>query len=93
MSKLFIKTIAQYGGTYTDSQNKVVILNTASKYINKKMKILEYKHGIKLKLSELQTDNWDSIPKSVGMQTFVNIDGPYKGRIPIYTKTNINISK
>jgi hypothetical protein len=91
MSKLFIKTIAQYGGTYTDSQNKVVILNTASKFINKKMKILEYKHGIKLKLSELQTDNWDSIPKSVGMQTFVNIDGPYKGRIPIYTKTNINI--
>ena len=91
MSKLFIKTIAQYGGTYTDSQNKVVILNTASKYINKKMKILEYKHGIKLKLSELPTDNWDSVPRSVGIQTFANIDGPLKGRIPIYTKTSINI--
>lgn len=90
MSKLFINTIIQYGGKYTNSE-KVVILNTASKYINKKMKILEYKYGIKLKLSELPINNWDSIPKSVGLQTLVNIDGPLKGQIPIYTKTSINI--
>ena len=90
MSKLFIKTIVQYGGKYNNSE-KVVILNTISKYINKKMKILEYKYGIKLKLSELPTDNWDSIPRSVGFHTFANIDGPFKGKIPIYTKTSINI--
>jgi hypothetical protein len=90
MSKLFINTITQYGGKPTDSE-KVVILNTISKYINKKMRILEYKHAIKLKLSELPTDNWDSVPRSVGLQTFANIDGPFKGQIPIYTKTSINI--
>jgi hypothetical protein len=90
MNKLFINTIIQYGGKQSNSE-KVVILNTISKYINKKMRILEYKYIIKLKLSVLPTDNWDSIPKSIGLQTFANIDGPFKGRIPIYTKTNINI--
>jgi hypothetical protein len=90
MSKLFINTIIQHGGKYNDSE-KVVILNTASKYINKKMRILEYKYAIKLKLSQLPTDNWDSVPRSIGLQTFANIDGPLKGKIPIYTKTSINI--
>ena len=90
MNKLFINTIIQHGGKPTDSE-KVVILNTVSKYINKKMRVLEYKYAIKLKLSELPTDNWDIIPRSVGLQTYANIDGPLKGRIPIYTKTSINI--
>lgn len=90
MSKLFINTILQYGGE-PNSSEKVVILNTISKHINKKMKILEYKHKIKLKLSQLPIDNWDSLPKSVGIQTFAKIDGPLKGQIPIYTKTNLNI--
>lgn len=90
MSKLFINTIVQYGGDLTNNE-KVVILNTVSKHINKKMKILEYKYGIKLKLSELPTDNWECLPKSVGIQTFAQIDGPLKGQIPIYTKANLNI--
>lgn len=90
MSKLFINTIVQYGGNLTNNE-KVVILNAVSKHINKKMKILEHKHGIKLKLSELPLDNWDCLPKTVGIQTFAQIDGPFKGQIPIYTKTNIDI--
>lgn len=90
MSNLFIKTIVQYGGNLTESE-KVVMLNTISKYINKKMKILEYKYGIKLKLSNLPIDNWDILPKSVAINTFANIDGPLKGQIPIYTKANLNI--
>lgn len=90
MSKLFINTIVQYGGNLTNNE-KVVILNAVSKHVNKKMKILEYKYGIKLKLSELPLDNSDCLPKSVGIQTFAQIDGPIKGQIPIYTKANINI--
>lgn len=91
MNKIFLDTIIQHGGKHTDSE-KVVILNKISKYINKKMKILEYSHGIKLKLSILPMDNSDCIPKKIGFQTFVNIDGPgqIKGQIPIYTETNIN---
>lgn len=90
MSKLFIKSIIQHGGDLTDS-DRVVILNTASKHINKKMKIIEYDYRIKLKLPELPIDNWDCLPKKVGIQTYAQIDGPLKGRIPIYTKTNLNI--
>lgn len=90
MSNLFINTIVQYGKELNNN-DKVVTLNAVSKYINKKMKILEYKYGIKLKLSQLPTDNWDCLPKNVGIQTFAQIDGPLKGQIPIYTKTNLNI--
>lgn len=90
MSNLFINTIVQHGGAPSQSE-KVVILNTISKHINKKMKLLEYKYRIKLKLSELPLDNWDCLPKSVGIQSFATIDGPIKGKIPFYTKTNINI--
>lgn len=90
MSKLFMKSIIQYGGEPSESE-KIVVLNTISKSINKKMKNLEYNYKIKLKLSELPVDNWDCLPKNVGFQTFAQIDGPIKGRVPIYTKTSLNI--
>ena len=90
MNKLFINTLIQYGGIPSDS-DAVLILNAVSKHINKKMKILEYKYGIKLKLNNLSINNWDCIPKSIGIQTYAQIDGPLQGRIPIYTKTKIAI--
>lgn len=90
MDKLFIQTLVQHGKNPTDSE-KVLILNKVSKYINKKMKILEYKFGIKLKLEELSTNNWDCMPKNVGLQTYATIEGfgPTKGTIPIYTNVQL----
>jgi len=57
----------------------------------RKMKNLEYNYKIKLKFPELPIDNWDCLPKNVGIQTFAQIDGPIKGKIPMYTKTSLNI--
>jgi hypothetical protein len=90
MSKLFINTFVQQGGNLSDS-DAVVILNTISKHINKKMKILEYKYGIDLKLERLPEDNWDSIPKKIGIQTIAQIDGPLKGQLPVYTNVDFQI--
>lgn len=90
MDKLFIQTLVQHGKNPNDSE-KILVLNKVSKYINKKMKILEYKFKIKLKLEELSTNNWDCMPKTVGLQTYATIDGfgPTKGTIPIYTNVSL----
>lgn len=88
MSKLFIETINQYGGKLSNSE-KITILNVVSKQINKKMKILEYKYGIKLKIQRLPVDNHDCLPQKINMPGVAIIDGPIKGYIPTYTQTNI----
>lgn len=90
MSKLFMETLIQYGGILSDN-DEVVVLNTVSKHINKKMKILEYKYQIKFKLECLPEDNWDSIPKKIAVQTMAQIDGPIRGQIPIYTNVDFQI--
>lgn len=90
MSKLFIDTLVQYGGTLTD-KDAVVVLNTVSKHINKKMKILEYRCEIEFKLQRLPEDNWDCLPKKVAVQTMAQLDGPFRGQIPIYTNVDFQI--
>lgn len=90
MSKLFVDTIIQHGGDLTDA-DKVAVLNIASKSINKKMKILEYKYGIQLKLEKLPELNDDCLPKKIGIMGVAQIDGPYKGQIPYYTNTKFSI--
>lgn len=88
MSKSFINTIIQNGGELTNSQ-KVEALNIISKAINQKMKIIEYKYGIQLKLNKLPESNADCIPKKIGIQSFAQINGPFRGQIPLYTTTEI----
>jgi len=88
MSKSFINTIIQNGGELSDSK-KVEALNIISKVINKKMKIIEYKYGIQLKLNKLPESNADCIPKKIGIQSFAQINGPFRGQIPLYTTTEI----
>ena len=90
MSKLFIKKIIQRGGNLSDTE-AVNVLNTVSKNINKKMKILEYKYGIDFKLGRLPEDNWDCVPKRIAVQTVAQVDGPLRGQIPIYTNVNFQI--
>lgn len=90
MSKLFIDTIIQHGGSLSDA-DKVSVLNIASKAINKKMKILEYKYGIQLKLEKLPESNNDCLPKKLGIMGVAQIDGPFKGQIPYYTTTQLSI--
>lgn len=90
MSKLFVKTINQYGGDLSDS-DAVVILNTVCKFINKKIRILEYKYSIKVNLKPLPEDNNDCLPRNVAIQGIAQIDGPLKGQIPFYTKVNLEI--
>lgn len=92
MSNLFIEKFLENEEKLSKSE-KVKILNIISKHINKKMKILEYKYGIELKLKRLPEDNSDCIPRTVGFQTFAQIEGPIKGKIPIYTNTQINIPR
>lgn len=89
MSELLIKSIIQEGGEKLSNSKRVEILNLISKHINKKMKILEYKYGIKVKLSKLPENNEDSIPRKIGVQTFAQVNGPLKGQIPFYTTTDI----
>ena len=90
MSKLFLNTIIQYGGDLSDV-DKVAILNIAAKKINKKMKIMEYKYGIQLKLEKLPETNGDCLPKKIGIQGIAQFDGPFRGQIPYYTNTEISI--
>lgn len=90
MSKLFVDTIIQHGGDLSDA-DKISVLNIASKAINKKMKILEYKHGIVLKIERLPINNYDCLPRKIGIQGVTVIDGPIKGHMPFYTQTNISI--
>lgn len=90
MSVLFLEKIIENEEKLSKSE-KVMILNIISKHINKKMKILEYKYGIELKLKRLPEDNSDCIPRTMGLQTFAQIEGPIRGSIPIYTNTQINI--
>lgn len=90
MSKLFVDTIIQHGGDLSDA-DKVSVLNIASKAINKKMKILEYKYGIQLKLEKLPESNADCLPKKLGIMGVAQIDGPLRGQIPYYTTTQISI--
>jgi hypothetical protein len=90
MSELFIKTIIQHGGDLSEP-DKVAILNIAAKKINKKMKIMEYKYGIQLKLSRLPESNNDCLPKKIGIYGMAQIDGPFRGQIPYYTNTKISI--
>lgn len=88
MSKLFINAIFQEGGELSKS-DKVKALNEISKAINKKMKIIEYDYGIKLKLNKLSESNDDCIPRRIGIQSFAQINGPIKGQIPFYTTAEI----
>lgn len=90
MSKLFINTIIQHGGEFTNKE-KVSILDVVSKSINKKMKILEYKYGIQLKIERLPERNGDCLPKQIGIQGIAQFDGSFRGSIPYYTTTNIAI--
>lgn len=90
MSKLFIDTIIQHGGDLSN-KDKVLVLNIVAKHINKKMKIMEYKYKIKLKLDRLPENNSDCVPKSIGIQSIAHINGPIKGQIPFYTTTQIAI--
>lgn len=88
MDKLFIKTLVQHGGDLSNN-DKVVILNTISKHINKKMKRLEYEFAIKLKLQPLPTNNWDCIPMTFGMNTMVQVNGNLQGQIPMYANVEV----
>lgn len=90
MSKLFVDTIIQHGGDLSNA-DKVSVLNVASKAINKKMKILEYKYGIQLKLEKLPESNNDCLPKKLGIMGVAQIDSPLRGQIPYYTTTQISI--
>ena len=90
MSNLFLNTIIQYGGNLSDS-DKILILNIVSQNINKKMKKIEYKYEVKIKIDKLPENNSDCLPKRIGIQTFAQIEGPYKGQIPIYTTAEIAI--
>jgi len=90
MSKLFINTINQNGGDLTKSDT-VTILNTISKHINKKFKILEYTFGIKMKLQPLPIDNWVGLPKNIAITTMAHVNGPIKGTIPIQTTVPISL--
>jgi len=90
MSKLFIKTIIQHGGELSDS-DKVAVLNIIAKKINKKMKIMEYKYGIQLKLERLPESNNDCLPKKIGIQGIAQFNGPFQGQIPYYTNAEITI--
>jgi hypothetical protein len=85
MSKLFIDTFNQHGGKMSDS-DAITALNTVSKQINKKMKIIEYKYGIKFKCLPLSESNNDCLPRRIGFQTMAKIDGIVKGQYPIYTE-------
>lgn len=90
MSKLFINTIIQHGGDLSE-KDKISVLNIISKQINKKMKIIEYKYGIQLKLLRLPENNSDCIRKKIGIQTVAQISGPLKGQIPFYTTTELSV--
>lgn len=90
MSKIFINTIIQYGGKLSNSE-KITILNTVSKHINKKIKIIEYKYAIQIKLEPLPIDNWQSMPKNILISSVAKINGPIKGEIPLYTNAQVNI--
>lgn len=88
MSKLFINAIIQHGGKLSESE-KISVLDVVSKHINKKMRIIEYKYGIKLKFPKLPENNSDCARRKIGIQTMVNVDGPIKGTMPIYTTTEL----
>lgn len=88
MSNLFINSIIQ-GGSSVSNEEKVKILDLVSKQINKKIKNLEYKHGVKFKFAKLPESNLDCIPRKIGIQTFAQVEGPYRGQIPIYTTAEI----
>lgn len=90
MSKLFLNTIIQHGGDLSDA-DKVAVLNIAAKKINKKMKIMEYKHKIQLKLDRLPESNSDCLPKKIGILGIAQFDGQFTGQIPYYTNTEITI--
>jgi hypothetical protein len=90
MSKLFIKTIIQYGGDLSDA-DKVAVLNILAKKINMKMKIMEYTYKIQLKLEKLPESNGDCLPKKIGIQGIAQFDGPLRGQIPYYTNTEFSI--
>lgn len=90
MEKLFINTIIQHGGISTNHE-LITALNIIFTQINNKMKKLEYKHAIKLKLPQLPTNNWDCIPMTVGVDTMIQVNGPLKGQIPMYMNTQIAI--
>lgn len=90
MSKLFIDTVIQHGGDLSN-KDKVSVLNIVSKHINKKMKIIEYDYKIKLKLDKLPENNSDCMPKTVGIQSVANVNGPIKGQIPFYTTTQLAV--
>ena len=90
MSKLFLNTIVQYGGKLSNS-DKITILNAVSKHINKKIKIIEYKYGIKIKLDPLSVDNSDIMPKNILIDSFAKIDTNLKGNIPIYTNAKVSL--
>lgn len=90
MSKIFIKTIAQYGaGDELDS--KITALNEFSKAINGKIKKYEKIYDIEITLDPLPTNNFDCSPTSVPIETMAIIDGPIKGVIPIYTNVDIEL--
>jgi hypothetical protein len=90
MSNLFIDTIIQHGGKLSDS-DKVTTLNIIAKHINKKIKIIEYKYGVQIKLPKLSENNSDCLPRKIGIQTFAQIEGPIRGQIPIYTTTEVAV--
>lgn len=90
MSKSFINTIYQEGGELSKLE-KVKVLNEISKAINKKMKIIEFDYGIKLKFNKLPENNEDCIPKKIGIQSYAQINGPIKGHIPFYTEISAPI--
>lgn len=91
MNKLLVDTIIQYGGEKLSDKDSVLLLNIISKNINKKIKILEYKHIIKIKLKPLKEDNWDCLPKKIGFETIVDLKGPLKGQIPFYTNVELSL--
>jgi len=90
MSKLFINTITQHGGKLSKN-DEITILNSISKHINKKFKILEYTCGIKIKLEPLQQDNSIGLPTNIIVSTTAQINGPIKGTIPINTAIPFSI--
>jgi hypothetical protein len=90
MSKIFLNTIIQYGGELSNSE-KNTLLNTIIKHTNKKIKIIEYKYGIQIKLNPLPINTWNLMPKNVVVNSVAKVNTNIKGNIPIYTNATINL--
>ncbi len=93
MLNFFFKTIIQYGGNNTlTNDDKITILNQICKAINVKIKKYNEHYEINIDLKDLPLNNWDCSPTSIPIQSVAVVDGPVKGVIPYYTNVEIDFA-